>query len=307
MLLSEAITMELRRTGLNTTNTSNRDQARLYLNAIANRIVGRARWWWTHKTAKLTTTNTLTVSTILTGPFQVGENITGGASGKLATIASTYDVTNEPTLILYTTTGTSDFTSGETVTGGLSGATATAGTDVATRTYDLAADVLTPYSFVDETNGGTLAFAGWNYFDAVDLEQDAEGDADGVTIEGIDTATGLIRIAVYPRHYTTSEIIRYRYQSYIPDWISTNDKDNLDIYLPQILQPALYFGAAELHCQEKGDSEAATENRSEYGEVIETALDQNLRIWGNRKFRRQGDESSGSGFDFRVNEGSLTA
>ena len=234
MLLSEAIDMTLRRTGLNSSNTDNRNQARFYLNAISNRIVGRAKWWWAYKTADLTT-----------------------VSG--------------------------------------------------TRTYVLASDVLTPFSFVDETNGEPLPFKGWDWFDAIDPEQDATGDVDAITIEGIDATTGLITIAMYPLPSTSSETIRYRYLSYIPDWTDSNDTDNLDKYLPQILQPALYFGATELYCQEKGDSESGNENRSEYADVIDTALDQNLRIWGNRHFRRMGDEGFGNGFNFTVNEGTLSA
>lgn len=309
MTLAEAITMTLRRTGLNVSNTENKDQARLYLNAAANRIVGRAEWWWAYKTADLTTTSTLTVSSITSGPFEAGENITGSTSGKTATIATSYDATNYPTAMHYHTPNKStDFTSGETITGGLSGATSTAGADVVTRTYVLASDVLTPYSFVDETNGGALPFKGWDWFDAADPEQDETGNVDAITIEGIDATTGLITIALYPLHSTTNETIRYRYLSYIPDWAESNDTDNLDIYLPQVVQPALYFAAAEMYTQEKGDSDSSGENRAEYEGVISVALNTNLRIWGNRKWRRRGDEVDGEGdFGFFVQEGSLTA
>ena len=306
MLLSEAIDMTLRRTGLNSSNTDNRKQARLYLNAISNRIVGRAKWWWAYKTADLTTTSTVTVSNI-TGNFTAGEAIEGADSEYTATVAASYDSSNYPTALHYRAVSKSaDFNSGETITGG-GGATATAGDDVETRTYVLASDVLTPFSFVDETNGETLPFKGWDWFDAIDPEQDATGDVDAITIEGIDATTGLITIAMYPLPSTSSETIRYRYLSYIPDWTDSNDTDNLDKYLPQILQPALYFGGAELFCQEKGDSEAGNENRSEYADVINTAMDQNLRIWGNRHFRRMGDEGFGNGFNFTVNEGTLSA
>jgi hypothetical protein len=235
MLLSEAITMTLQRTGLSTTNTANINQARLYLNSIANRIVGRAEWWWLFKSATLTT------------------------------------VANQ-------------------------------------RIYSLAADVQVPYSFTDQTNGQNLPLKGWDFFDAVDPEQDETGDVDVVTIEGIDATTGRIVVALYPKHSTVSETIRYRYLAYIPDWVSSNDTDNLDIHMPQILQPALYFGAAELYMQEKGDSEGAGENRDEYSSIIDIGLKTNLRIWGNRRWRRRGDEDNGiGGFEFFVQEGSLSA
>jgi hypothetical protein len=280
-------------------------------------------------------TYTLTVSSV-SGTFQSGETITGGTSGRTATISGTYDSSNFPTAIHYespssssdftaseaitgstseaTATATSTdvlntiFTSEETLTGTSSGATATAGADVVTRTYVLASDVLTPYSFVDETNGGALPFKGWDWFDAADPEQDETGNVDAITIEGIDATTGLITIALYPLHSTTNETIRYRYLSYIPDWAASNDTDNLDIYLPQVVQPALYFAAAEMYTQEKGDSDSSGENRAEYEGVISVALNTNLRIWGNRKWRRRGDEVDGEGdFGFFVQEGSLTA
>ena len=117
-------------------------------------------------------------------------------------------------------------------------------------------------------------------------------------------------MALLPLHNTTNETIRYRYLAYIPDWADSgaNDADNLDIYMPQLLQPALYFGAAELYMQEKGDSEGAGDNRSEYDSIIDIGLKTNLRVWGNRTWRRKGDENVGpEGFEFFVQEGSLSA
>ena len=74
------------------------------------------------------------------------------------------------------------------------------------------------------------------------------------------------------------------------------------------MQPALYFGAAELYMQEKGDSDGAGENRGEYDSIIDIGLKTNLRVWGNRKWRRRGDETHGEdGFQFFVQEGSLSA
>lgn len=319
MLLSEAITMTLRRTGLNTSNTSNKDQARLYLNAIANRIVSRARWWFLYKTDTITTTLTNTSVGTFTSDLTT-DFITLTAHGLSDTNAIVVDSsgTLPAGLAASTTYYVRDKTDDTFKLSASSGGTAiditnngtgthTAYTQPGTRTYALAADVLTPHSFVDETNGNLLPFKGWDYLSAVDPERDETGDVDTITVEGIDSS-GLTVVAVYPKHSTASETIRYHYYAYIPDWSSGNDNDNLDQYLPQIMQPALFYGAAELYCQEKGDSEASGENRGEYEGVIDSGLNQNLRMWGNRKFRRMGDEvDSSGGFDFHVKEGSLSA
>tara|TARA_R100000808_G_scaffold14341_1_gene33938 strand:+ start:10185 stop:11096 length:912 start_codon:yes stop_codon:yes gene_type:complete len=303
MKLSDAIDMTLRRTGMSITNTDYKTQARNYLNTIANRIVGRAEWWWLHKTATLTTTHTLTVTSI-SGTITAGNTISDGT--KTGTVAASYDATNAPTLVFYhspTTTG--DFSGALSESGG---ATALTVSDAVTRQYQLASDVQVPYSFTDETNGCSILFKGWDYLDARDPDRDNTGNAEVVTVEGLAAGTGYITVAMFPLHNTTNETIRYRYLSYIPDWTDANDDDDLDIYMPQLLQPALYFGAAELYMQEKGDSEGAGDNRSEYDAIIDVGLKTNLRVWGNRTWRRKGDENVGpEGFEFFVQEGSLSA
>jgi len=303
MTLATAMAMALDRAGLDNTTTGYKDQVRLYMNIIAKRVAGRAKWWWLHKSATFVTTNDLTVS-VINGTFVAAELIPGTTG--TGTIDSAYDATNAPTTIQYFFhTGTTAPTG--TITGSVSGATATVTSSAITRIYQLASDVLVPHSFYDATNNNPLTFRSWDVFDEFDIDRDQTGDSSEITVEGIDANTGYIVIRVHPGHSTTNETWRYRYIKYIPDWTSGDDATELDKWIPEILQSCLVFGAAELYMQEKGDSEGAIENRAEYEAMLDAGLETNLRIWGNRQWRRQGDAFNDAPFDFFVTEGSLLA
>ncbi len=298
--------MLLKRVGLDETNTTFKNQARLYLNIAAKELGGLADWWWQYKQSSIVTTSTLTVSSV-SGTFVAAETITGGTSSRTATIGALYDATNAPTALFYRSpSNTTDFTSGETITGGTSGATATAGADVITRQYQLASDVLMPYSWRDETNNRRLLIASWDEMDRADPDQDQEGDARWIVPEGIDSATGYQIVAVFPLHSTSNETFRYRYYSYIPDWTSGNDATSLDGWIPQLLQPALIYAGAALYKQEKGDDEGAEQERIEYDRQVDRGLKVNSQMFGNRR-RARSDGAVAPGFRFYVQEGSLSA
>jgi hypothetical protein len=305
MILATAIAMGLDRAGLDNTTVTYKDQMRLYMNIVAKRVAGRAKWWWLHKSTTFKTTFDMTVTGI-SGPFQAGEVITtaGGATGK---VGSFYDPTNTPTTIPYYfhTATTTAFTS--TVTGGTSGATATFSSTTETRTYQLPTDVLVPHSFWDETNNSPLTFRSLDVFDTFDPDRSETGNVSGITIEGLDDNRGRIVARFHPAHSTSNETIRMRYLAYIPDWTSDDDSSELDKWIPEMLQSCIVFGGAELYMQEKGDSEGAIENRAEYGAMMEAGLETNLRIWGNRQWRREGSGSVDEAFSFFPQEGSLTA
>ena len=307
MTLAQAITMTLNRAGLNSSTTSYKDQARLYLNIIAKRVAGRTKWWWLQKSTTFLTTFDMTV-TDASGTFVPGENLStlagGTGAGKLAL---SYDATNTPlTLPYYFNSGTTAFSG---TIAGAGGGRATFASTTETRTYQLDSNVLTPHSFWDVTNNTPLTFRGWDMMDAFDPDRDETGDSSDVTVEGIDSNTGKIVIRLHPGNSTSNETIRYRYIQYIADWTSANDSSELDKWIPEILQSSLVFGASELYMQEKGDSEGALENRQEYETMMDTALETNLTIWGNRQWRRRGiaDDRDGTPFSHFVQEGSLTA
>ena len=305
MTLATAIAMALDRSGLDSTTSGYKNQMRLYMNIVAKRVAGRAKWWWLHKTTTFKTTFDMTV-TEMSGPFEAGEVITtaGGATGKIGLF---YDSTNTPTTIPYYfhTATTTAFTS--TVTGADSGATATFSSTAETRTYQLPADVLVPHSFWDETNSNPLTFRSWDTFDSFDPERDQSGNVSDVTIEGLDDNRGRIILRFHPGHGTSNETIRMRYIAYIPDWTSGDDSTELDKWIPEILQSCIIFGAAELYMQEKGDTDGSFENRAEYEVMLDAGLETNLRIWGNRTWRRNGGGPANESFDFFPQEGSLTA
>lgn len=292
--------MLLKRVGLDDTNTTFKSQARRYLNMSAKEVGGQADWWWQYKQGTLTTTHTLTVSG-LSGTIAAGNTISDGT--KQGTVASSYDVTNAPTVVFYhTPTTTSDF-SGVLTIGTASAATVS---DVVTRQYQLASDVLMPYSWRDETNNRRLMIASWDEMDLADADQDESGDARWVVPEGIDANTGYHVVAVYPLHSTSNETFRYRYYSYIPDWNSGDDNTALDGWIPQLLQPALVYGGAALYKQEKGDDDGADSERKEADRQVDRALRVNSNMFGNRH-RSRSDNPPRSNFDFFVQEGSLSA
>jgi len=307
MTLQQAIDLVAKRTGLLETNTEFTDQARVYLSMAAKRIGARAKWWWEEKTTTFNTTQTITISGI-TLTFTSGETITGTTSGATATVDASYDATNANTTMLVTGES-ADFNSSETITGGTSGATATTtAANVDTQVYQLASDLLTPHSFVDQSNNQPLGIVGWDSFDLADPDRDETGDVDIVTIEGVDAVTGKVTIRLYPIHSTSGDVIRYRYLSFLPDWTSANDSTALDRWIPQILQPALIFGAVEFFKQEKGDAEGSLVERTEFEATIKGGLEQNVNIFGNRAYRRGSDtEFEAPFFHFFPNEGGLTA
>ena len=307
MTLAQAITMTLNRVGLLTTNTTYKDQARLYLNMAAKRVSGEigGKWWWLHKTTTFNTTKTLTVTGISTA-FTAGEIVELDADTTIiGTIDADYDVTNYPTaLLLSSVTGT--WVAGA-MTGRSSSATATAVSIAVTQTYALDADVLVPHSFVDETNSRTISGAGLDMIDAEDPDRNNETNARIWAADGVDALSGKIRVRMWPYHSTPGDVIRYRYRGFIVDWTSSNDSTELDRWLPEILQPAVIFGATEMYLQEKGDSEAAGENRFEYNEAIDNGKETNRTIYGNRVWRRAEVGDLSGRFNYVPADSSLSA
>ena len=307
MTLAQAITMTLNRVGLLTTNTTYKDQARLYLNMAAKRVSGEigGKWWWLHKTTTFNTTKTITVSGIANGAFAAGDEIEGNSSEATAIIDDDYDPTNYPTaLLVHTIVGT--FTTSDTAL--FAGSVTAAYVSIAvTQTYALDADVLVPHSFIDETNSRTISGAGLDMIDAEDPDRNNETDARIWAADGVDALSGKIRVRLWPYHSTPGDVIRYRYRGFIVDWTSSNDSTELDRWLPEILQPAVIFGATEMYLQEKGDAEAAGENRFEYNEAIDNGKETNRTIYGNRVWRRSQVGDLSGGFNYVPANGSLSA
>ena len=313
MTLSEAMTMALDRAGLNSSTSTYKNQARSYLNIVAKRIAGQARWWWLNKTGTFRTTRQLTVTGEISGVSE-GRLVKDAQSTQYSATIEEADNTNKFIYVYSENSVTPTGTLTEYTTAGVVQAdTCTFVSRQYTQVYYLAADVLVPINFYNETNGESLTFQGYNRFDQLDPERDETGDVSDITVDGIDVTAGhpgQIAIRFHPAHSTTNETIRYRYLSYIPDWTETDDTTELDRWIPEQLQSALVFGASELYMQEKGDDEGAMVNRALYAEMLEAGKEQNLRIWGNRKWRRRPMTEwlgEGSAFDFAVSEGSLSA
>lgn len=308
MTLEEVLDMALKRAGLLESTTTYKDQGRLYANLVAKEIMAEADWWFAYRTATFRTTRRLTVTSVQGGPYVAGETITAGSY--TASIDS-HDTTNN---YLYVYSESSTTPSG-TITGTASGAESTFSSREFTRTYLLAEDVMYPHWFVNETDGRPLAVISQEEYVENDADRSDTGDAGAVVIEGLDSdqTTGQIAVSLLPRHSTTNETFRYGYYLFLSDWTSSDDTVDLKRWIHPMVHPALVFGVAKLYKQEKGaDLEDIAVELNEYSNVIKSAKRQNLKIQGNRRFRKEGNmhrrNSVGRGaFDFYVQPGSLSA
>jgi len=176
-----------------------------------------------------------------------------------------------------------------------------------TQTYSLAADVAEPLSFRNNSQDHVMLIIDSQTLDADDPNHSQTGDSRYVVIEGINASTGYIDVALYPTPSNSSDVIKYRYYAFIPDFDSDDDSDSMDPYMPPLVQPALVFGIAALYKEEKGDDQGAMVDRQEMERVIQRALAQNRNIQGNRSYRRRRvDDGMGYGFAFQVEEGTLS-
>ena len=307
MTLAQAIKITLNRLGLNATASANMDQARFYLSTVGKRFASElgGRWWFLHKSSTFSTTQTVTATNV-SGTFVSGETVTGSSSGATGVVDSAYDATNYPTALLFNSiTGT--FTVLDIpMTGGVSGATASYLSVATTQTYALASDVLVPHSFVDVSNDRTISGSGLDLIDADDPDRDYETDSRMWAPDGIDSLTGKTLVRLYPYHDTPGDTIRYRYRGFITDWASSDDSTSMNRWFPEFIQPAIWYGACELYFQEKGDTDAAKDNRFEYEAILKAAKETNRTIWGNRNWQRNALASRGV-FDYVPADGSLTA
>jgi len=176
-----------------------------------------------------------------------------------------------------------------------------------TQTYSLASDVAEPLSFRNNSQDHVMLIIDSQTLDADDPDHSQTGDSRYVVIEGINASTGYIDVALYPTPSNSSDVIKYRYYAFIPDFDSDDDADSMDPYIPPLVQPALVFGIAALYKEEKGDDQGAMVDRQEMERGIQRALAQNRNIQGNRSYRRRRvDDGMGYGFSFQVEEGTLS-
>ncbi len=175
------------------------------------------------------------------------------------------------------------------------------------RSYSLASDVLEPLSFRNDSQNHVMIIWSSQDLDANDPDHSVTGDPRFVSIDGIDSSTGYVTVALYPLPDNSTDVIKYRYYAFIPDFDSDNDGDSLDPYFHPIIQPAAAFGISALYKQEKGDDQGSMVDKAEMERIIQRGLAQNRHVEGNRIFRmRRRDDLDSGTFNFQPAEGSLT-
>jgi hypothetical protein len=223
MLLSGAISLVIRRVGLDEDTTEHRDRARDYLSFSLAEVMPLVEWWWLDQTASFTTVS-----------------------------------------------GTRDYT-------------------------PFATNITTFFSFTDVTNNRPLDIIGADIYDQIDPDQDDSGTVETVYLGGIDTTTGKYLISLWrtPSDSTTS--IRIRYKADIDEWTSANDGTELRaLGIPRVVENVITHQATSLYLEEEGDITQADRESQRQGRALESALEQNSKQQGNRRYppiRNRGDES----------------
>lgn len=297
MTVLDCIKTALARVGLNTTNTEFQTQARLYLNATLQQLSGEATWWWLHKTSTIQCTREFTLTSV-TGTFPVASTVTGQTSGATATVTA-WDASSS-VLTVKNESGT--FATSEVVQ--IDGSNfGTLSSTASTKEYSLASDLAYSLSFRNRSQDYVMAIIGNEDMDLRDPDQSLTGEPNGVVMIGLDSS-GNQKVQLYPAPDDSTTIIDYRYYAYLPDYTSGDDSVSLDLRVPIILQPALYFGTARLYKQEKGDFEGSAIELAEYRQVVNRALTINRQNDGNRRYRMERQDTYPA-FSFIPVEGSI--
>ena len=174
------------------------------------------------------------------------------------------------------------------------------------KAYSLAATVLEPLMFRNSSQDYSMIMAGPEEIDRRDPDQSESGDPRIVVVSGINSSTGYWEVELFPTPSAADKTIKYRYYSFVPDFTSSNDSDNLEIYIPLWVQSAVVSGIAEYYLQEKGAIDDAERERQRKEETIAYALRRN-GVGDRRYILRGATGSSGvSPYNFGVTEGSLT-
>ena len=85
------------------------------------------------------------------------------------------------------------------------------------RSYSLASDVLEPLSFRNDSQNHVMIIWSSQDLDANDPDHSVTGDPRFVSIDGIDSSTGYVTVALYPLPDNSTDVIKYRYYAFIPD------------------------------------------------------------------------------------------
>ena len=125
-----------------------------------------------------------------------------------------------------------------------------------------------------------------------------------VVISGTNSSTGYWEVELFPTPSAADKAIKYRYYAFVPDFASSNDSDNLEVYIPLWVQPAVVSGIAEYYLQEKGAIEDAELERRRKEETIGFAMRRNGV--GDRRYVLRGATSGAGAGAYTVAEGSLS-
>jgi len=281
--LDDAITLTLQRVRISTSVSAHQDQARKYLNMVGAEMWPLVPEWFLDRTTTFVTTKTFTISAA-SGDFTDGETITGGTSGKTATVSS-FDYSGAPTL-LYVYGESGAFTATETITGGTIGKTATYASSASTQVYTpVSGPVTNWWSATNVTQNMPIQMIGPDHYDAADPDRSLGFNAAGVLAAGLNATTGYPELEVWPATATTGDTIRIRYRIDIAAWTSANDATTMQVLgIPRILESVLIFDASRRYLEQNRQYEMAQLEERNADRALAALKLQGRKMQGNRRY-----------------------
>ncbi len=304
--LATAITRVLKGVRLSTSVTEYKDEARTYLSTMSAELLSLVPGWFLDRETTFRTTLTFTI-TGASGTFTSGETITGGTSGKTATVDS-YDSTNG---YLYVYSESGDFTATETITGGTSGATATFSSSAVTRVYTPISGPVTNWtSFHNETQNWPVPIIESEAYDDSDPDRDWSANAEAIQIGGLQASTGYPTLDVWPAAAPSGDVIRVKYRMDIAAWTSSDDSSTMQVLgIPRSLESALIYGARKLYLDDNRQYEPASEQERNMNRALAGHSEQAKKMNGNRRYpaKRYGAGDGDDGVTIIVGSDTVTA
>lgn len=176
------------------------------------------------------------------------------------------------------------------------------------RTYSLASDVMRPLSFRNATDDFTMDMVDVDLVDSLDPDADETGPPRVVYVSGINTSTGYWEVDLYPLPDDSATTIRYRYYAFIADKTSSDDDTDLAATMPAWAQSAMVYYVSSSYKGDLGDLEGESVDYALFEQIIRDniATDTSAETGNKRDRMMRPDEDYPQGFNFYVQEGSLT-
>jgi len=174
-----------------------------------------------------------------------------------------------------------------------------------TRTYDLPSDFVTMLSNVrDEAEDAEWGFRRLDEQFSIDPDEDETLDPPSATVLiGLNVATGAWQ-AYFSETPATTGTAEFWYYAEIPEFTSSDDSTDMDLYIPRYMQTAWVHGVPAMYFGDKGANRQAALEKTQMDAVIKRG--KNIQLMqrekeGGRARRAVGRGMNGSGLVIHSN------